>query len=508
MKKRQTLINLIANIISFSSSFLLSFVLTPFLIDHLGKEAYGFYPISNNFVGYMSILSAALNSMAARYISIEVYKKNLQEVKSYFSSVFLANILLSFILLVPMSLIVSSLGLWLNIPFGYALEVKYLFLFIFASMLTNVLFSVFGTATFAKNRTDIRSGIEIVLNIVKIGLYLLLFSAFRPRLVTIGIVTLCISVLSGLLQLWFSTKLLPGLKISFHYFQFAKVKELLISGIWNAFNSLGTILMLSVALVIANIYLGEVASGELAIVQVLPGFMNGVVTMLITVFLPRITQVYAQGSLKALVQEVKFSQRAIGLLATTPVISLLLFGYDFFQLWVPRENTHQLQILSATLLVPMLVQCNMWSIFCLNTTLNKVKFPALIFILAGLLNISLCHLILKTTKWGVYSIPAISSSILVVYYLFFIPIYAASQLNIRLNSYYPHIVKSFCSMIVILSVGFSVKRVFVIHTWVDFILWGGLFSIFSYVVNGLFVLEKNDRFYLLSFLNRFRKPIS
>ena len=31
-----------------------SFILTPFLIEHIGKEAYGFFPLANNFVTYIT----------------------------------------------------------------------------------------------------------------------------------------------------------------------------------------------------------------------------------------------------------------------------------------------------------------------------------------------------------------------------------------------------------------------------------------------------------------------
>ena len=64
MGNNRLTINLISNIISYSSTILISFVLTPYLINTLGKEAYSFYPLANNFVNFMGILTLALNSMA------------------------------------------------------------------------------------------------------------------------------------------------------------------------------------------------------------------------------------------------------------------------------------------------------------------------------------------------------------------------------------------------------------------------------------------------------------
>ena len=71
-EKKQTVVNLIAKIISYGATLLISFFLTPYLVEKLGKEAYSFYPIANNFVNYMGVITIALNSMASRFITIHL----------------------------------------------------------------------------------------------------------------------------------------------------------------------------------------------------------------------------------------------------------------------------------------------------------------------------------------------------------------------------------------------------------------------------------------------------
>lgn len=48
----QTLKNLLFNITSFGVNFIISFLLTPYLIRTVGKEAYGFIPLINSIIGY------------------------------------------------------------------------------------------------------------------------------------------------------------------------------------------------------------------------------------------------------------------------------------------------------------------------------------------------------------------------------------------------------------------------------------------------------------------------
>ena len=99
-------LNFVTSIISMIVSLGISFVLTPYLIENLGKEAYAFYPIANNFVSYMTIITMTLNSMASRFITIEISRQNKKKAQEYFSSVLGANIVLASLLLIPMICIV------------------------------------------------------------------------------------------------------------------------------------------------------------------------------------------------------------------------------------------------------------------------------------------------------------------------------------------------------------------------------------------------------------------
>ena len=98
MKNSRLGISLVANIISTLVSLGVSFVLTPYLIRTIGKEAYSFFFLLNNFVSYMTILSLALNSMVSRFITIAIAGNKLGKAHTYFSTVFFSNIILSIFL--------------------------------------------------------------------------------------------------------------------------------------------------------------------------------------------------------------------------------------------------------------------------------------------------------------------------------------------------------------------------------------------------------------------------
>ena len=73
---KQTTINLITSLAAFVINAGISFVLTPYILEKLGNEAYGFIGLAYDFVNYAGILTLALNSMSCRFVSYEYHRGN------------------------------------------------------------------------------------------------------------------------------------------------------------------------------------------------------------------------------------------------------------------------------------------------------------------------------------------------------------------------------------------------------------------------------------------------
>ena len=92
---KRTAINLSSQIISFLINVGVTFFLTPFIVDKIGKDVYGFVGLANNITGYITIITTAINCLAIRYITIAYVKNDIPLAKKYYSSVTAANILYS-----------------------------------------------------------------------------------------------------------------------------------------------------------------------------------------------------------------------------------------------------------------------------------------------------------------------------------------------------------------------------------------------------------------------------
>ncbi len=353
----------------------------------------------------MSVVAIALNSMASRFITIALTKGEQKKANTYFVSILFGNIIMSVALLVPMIGIVLFLDSILDIPVDLVIQVKLLFTLVFISMLVNLLTNVFGVATFAKNKLYLNSISDVIVGIFRVVLYLVLFLFFDPTIVYVGAVALAVAILTALFQYIYTKKLLPEMVIGRRYFDWNTIKEVLSSGVWNSVNQIGTVLLSTVGLMMCNSLYGATEGGVYSVALTIPNFMNGIVSMLSSVFLPMLTIKYARGNRNEVLEHVSMTQNVIGVIDNVPIAVFMAVGVNFFQLWTPSVDPYRVQSYSILAIGYLLVTSVSWPLSNLNTVMNRVKIPAIVMVGTGLSNVLLILATYHFTDWGPYTIP-------------------------------------------------------------------------------------------------------
>lgn len=488
-EKKRTAINLAAKIVSYSTTLLISFFLTPYLVNNIGKEEYSFYPLANNFVNYMGIVTVALNSMASRFITISLTKGDRKKANIYFISILISNVILSIVLFVPMTLIVAFLQYILDIPADLVFSVKLLFSLVFISMIVNLLTNVFGVACFSQNRLELSSIQEIIVGILRIVLYALLFTLFRPTVVFVGVVSLATAIVTVAIQIKYTKMLLPFIEYKKEYFDISAIKEIVGSGIWNSVNQIGVTLLSTVGLMMCNKLYGVSEGGDYSIALTIPTFINGIVNMLSSVFLPGLTIKYAQGNKERIIHHVHTAQELIGLIVNIPIGVFMAVGVNFFMLWTPGVDPYKLQKLSILAIGYLIITSVAWPVSNLNTVMNKVKVPALVMVGTGITNIVLIFLTYKFTNIGVYSIPLGQMVLFILNRAIFVGAYSAHCLQVKWHTFYPALVKSVIGTGIVFAISSVVNRMVYPTTWVGLIAECVLLGCVGLVVNGLVILK-------------------
>ena len=500
---RQLTRNLVFNCGTFFINLCLTFFLSPYLIRTVGKEAYGFYPLIGNIIGYSNIISAAVGSMAGRFITISYYKKDYDEAQGYFNSVLFANILLSAFFTILILAGAAYLPHLLNIPDYLTDDVRWLFALSGFAMVIGLCFSIFGQGTYVKNRIDISSSLSLVSQCLYALVIVCLFAWFRPTVSYIAVASVTAALFAAVINTRLKRKLLPEIPVRpFKNHSWAKIKELIVAGIWNSINQLSNVLLNQIDLLISNLFLTVSVTGDYALVKVIPNFIYTFLAMLSGTFTPSFNILYAKNEFEQLTREIQKSIKIVGYLICIPLGFLLVFADEFFHLWVTSADAHFLYGLSFLTILPMIFGASINPIFGVFTVTNKLKVPSLVLLGAGVLNTLAIFILLKTTSLGIWSIPIVGAIQHALRNFFFSPIYAAKCLKLKWYTFYPNILRGVLGLGVASVIGIVVKHFMAGNDWTWFLLEGCVVAVLAYIVNLFIVLNRSDRIFMADWIKR------
>lgn len=105
----------------------MNFLITPYVTNNIGVEAYGFVALANTFISYVDILAVGLNAFAGRFIAMAYYQKSWRRPTAIFFND-LADLILACVLLAGGTVAIVRLDRMLQIPQELTADVKLLFL--------------------------------------------------------------------------------------------------------------------------------------------------------------------------------------------------------------------------------------------------------------------------------------------------------------------------------------------------------------------------------------------
>jgi len=493
--KIRFLLNLFASLCQFAVGMGISFVLTPYIVRTVSVEAYGFVGLTNNMVGYASILTIALNSVAGRFITISWHKKNHEEAASIMSSVIVTNTAIAIVLLFIGGVVVHFLEYLIDIPRNLILPVKILFILIVVNFSLSIINAVYSVSTFITDKLYLSSGLSIVSALLRVGILLGLFYFFPANIVYVGMAALTCTAVELLVNIWFKKKLVPALKLSVKRFSFPWVKTLFFSGVWNSLANLGCMLLEGCDLLFCNIWLGAYLTGQLAISKVIQSAVGVFLQKISALFAPRLTMNYAVDDIQQLLKILRVNMKMTGFTASIIYATFVTMGVMFFELWMPNKDTMLVYHLSVISLSGLLVSGAMYGLPNVYLITNKIRTNSLIVIGMGIVNLCLVIILLRFTDYGVYSIACVSVIVKFFSDFLFAPIYAAKCLNLGWRTFYDIMLRYIVSTVA-MTVFFMLLRNYVLDLsveWSVFIRNCLLLFCLGLCWNSVFLLDVSDR---------------
>lgn len=504
-RNQQHAINVIASIVNMIVGALISFFLTPYIVKNIGVEANGFVSLANNFIGYAIVASIALNSMSGRFIMMEMYNNNSNNVLTLYSSLFWANFLLAILYVLVGSAVVYFLDYLIIIPDGLVLDVKILFSLLFLSTIILTISSAWSITPYIKNKLYLDSINSLLQTVLRAIFIFLLFAFLPPTVSIVGIGALASVIIGARVKYLYKSVLLPWCVARLKYFSWKSIRLLLSSGVWNSISSLGNILTSGLDLLVANIFVGPKAMGLLAIAKVLPEFISTLNYSIANVFTPSLIIDYAHSQKSQIVKTINQSSKLITVICTIPLSFLFIFGFDFYRLWQPTEDSRTLFILSSITIFGRVFFTGMQPLFNVFTVVNKVKENSLVTIFNGCVIIIVTLFCVKFTSLGIYAVAGVSVFFCFVKNILFVVPFSAKYLGLNKNAFWSTIWPSVYSTIILCTVGLVLRLLVGIYNWFSLLSVALIFTAIGLCLTVSIVLNREERRLFVSFFQKFRK---
>ena len=493
---KQSAINLIAQIVMFGVNLCISFFLVPYITEVIGVDAYGFVGLANDFVSYAQIITIAINSMASRFITIKIHKGKNEEANKFYSSVVIANVILSVILGIIGIVFVMFMQYFVNIPRDLLLDVKLLFALMFTNFIISILTSTFSVATFCTNKLYLTSIKTIISQILRVMILLGAFLFLKPSVFYIGIAAVASTAYLLYCNYRYSKTLTPDLIISKDYFSIKYIKILMVSGIWNTFSKLSGILSSGLDLLISNIFIGSASMGIISVSKTIPNTILNAFGTITSVFTPELTISYAKKDTENMKKQLLFAVKLLGLFSAIPMTILFAYGKEFYTLWVPEQNATLLYFLTCVSVLGLCISLPLEPLWNIFTVTNKVKNSSLFLFVNSALTIIIVFILLnfyENPLVRMFIIVSVSVCFSIIRSLTFLPLYGAKCINIKLTTFYPTILKNLLVILISTLISFGIKQILNINSWITLIVAAILTSIISIMISLIFTTTKDEQ---------------
>lgn len=511
--KKSTLINILAALITLGVQMFISFWLSPFIVGKLGEEAYGFINLANNFVSYASLVSVAINSMACRYISVEYNSGKINNAKSYFCSVFIANCVLYGLILIFSIIFVYKIEYIINVSPALISQVKMTFLLSFINMGTSLIGTVYTAAAFTTGQMHYNSIVQIISNIIKSIIVLALFMALPAKVYYLSLATLC----AGIITLWgnyeVTKKLFDDFKIERRYYSFSKLKILMKSGAWVLISNISNLLLNGLDLLFSNLFISSAIMGRLSLAKQIPLALSNALGVFSNIFSSSLTKVFASEGNNKLVDEANDQLKILTIFFSVPYAGVIVFGFEFLQLWLKSTNYSQSQFieiyfLMIIVLLDIIISTYMYSIHSVFIAIDKVKIYSKILFISSIISICATLALLKFTNLGVFAIAGTSTLVLGFTHGVIVPGVAAKLLNQPIWIFWKSELKSWYTLILLCLVFLAIKKILTFPNWLHFFFNIFVAAFIGFLLEFFIIFNKNEKKEIITLVkNHFKSKI-
>lgn len=484
-------LNLCTNIAQLGLTMVVGIWYVPYLVRRLGPAAYGLIPLTSVITSYMMLITVGLESAVGRFQTLALSREEHENANLIFNVALWGNVALCALLIIPAFFAIAHAEHLIRIPPGYETATRWLFAGTITAFLLNQIKTSFTVSFFSCNRLDLQNLVTAGETLTRIGLVVLLFAAWAPRVEYVGAAILAGTLVAFVGTIWAWRALTPTLYISWRLFDWAMLRKLSHTGAWVIISQIGVMLYLNIDLVVANRLFGPEQSGRYAAVLQLPFLIRSLSVAVAGVFAPTTFQIYARNDIAGLVAYLRRSVKFVGLVMALPIGLTCGFGEPLLRVWLGPEF-RGFGLLLVVMAAHLCVNLAMYPLYPLPLAVNRVKIPGLVTLAVGVGNLALALFLAGPAGWGLYGIAAAGAVTLTVRHLLFTPLYSAHVLNQPWTTFYKGVPSFVFATLAIAGLCRATLWIWPISNWFELALAGIGMSLL-FLILAYWLLSPNER---------------
>ena len=484
----------------FVLSYQITLFLTPFITEAVGTDAYGFVSLAKNTAQYATYITLALNTFAARFISVEYHNKDFDKANTYFSSTYYGDLVLGSLILMAAGIMILHIDQVFRVPEHLVRDVQLLFLFVFLKFWIQTLLSVNEAGVFTANVLHISSLFHLSSYIVEGVILIILYSLFAPNVYYVGIALLAGASFESAALVRIRKKYTPYLRADLKHFDLQAVKHLVGNGIWQSLISLGSFLNSGLDLIVCNRMLSAVLMGNLAISENISLIFKSLLNMVARPFNPYYLKDYADKDMARLRRHMVFAMKFSSMFTNTYFAGIFALGMAFYRLWIPSQDIDTIWKLTVISGITAITSGIITPGFYAYTLTLRKKIPCALTMMSGVLNVISMYFLIKYTSLGVYAVVWTTAVLMGIINLILHPYYIAKVLKFPRGVFYPVIMRCLIACAADTAVLYAASCLFKPTRWITFVVTVIVFGGLGFLVHLLCALTPEEKKMALGYI--------
>ena len=430
----------ILNYVIIGLNTLVGLLYTPFMLRCLGQNEYGLYSLVASVIAYLTILDFGFGNAIIRYTAKFRAEGKAQEQWEMFGMFVIVYSVIGLIALCGgMALYFNVDNLFDHTMSGADLSIaQTMMLLLTVNLAFTFPLSIFGSIISAYENFVFQRVVNIIRILLTTGVMIALLS-IGFKAIALVVVQTVFNLLTLLLNYLYAKHKLK-IKIVFHKFNFAFLKEIATYSFWIFLNAIMDKIYWGTGQFVLGSISGTIAVAIFSVAILLQQMYMTFSSSISSVLLPKITVMVSHNRSAKEISELFITTGRIQYLILALILSgFIVFGQSFINLWAGQDYSYA-YIITLIFFVSLLIPLIQNTGIVILQARNQMKFRSLLYL--GISAVSLVFQILLTKKYGILGCSIAIGGALILGQGLIMNIYYAKKQSIAIVTFWRKIIKA------------------------------------------------------------------